>query len=181
MCFRTAVVLAALVLTVGPTYAAKIRIDHDASFDFTRVETFAWHEAEDTSVDGRDPLAHDRLVAMIRGHFLDSGLQEVESEPDVWITYRSITDLQLQTGAAGPAGGWYWRGGGLDETTVGDLQSNVGTLMIDVYDGSERRMIWRGTATKVLPDDPQKGYRKADAAIAKLVKKWGRLVRGLDD
>lgn len=180
MKIRIAPFLAVAALSFGWSHAAKIETDHDASVDFTRIETFAWHEAEDTSVEGRDPLAHDRLVAMIRGHFRDSGLREVESEPDVWITYRSITDVQQQVGAAGPSGGWYWRGGGLDRTSSGDLQYSVGTLMIDVYDATERRMIWRGTASKVLPDDPQKGYRKADSAIAKLVKKWRRLVLGAD-
>jgi hypothetical protein len=46
----------------------------------------------------------------------------------------------------------------------------VGTLVVDLFDTSTKRVIWRGWATDVLPDNPSKETKKLDKEIEKLFK-----------
>ena len=62
-------------------------------------------------------------------------------------------------------------GGWASATTTVDTY-NVGTLVSDIWDAETKKAVWRGVASSVVPDDPQKGIKKIDAALDKLVKKW---------
>jgi hypothetical protein len=55
----------------------------------------------------------------------------------------------------------------------------VGTLVVDVFDGQNKKLIWRGTATDVLSDKPEKNEKKLETEVAGLsctaANWWGRL------
>jgi hypothetical protein len=54
--------------------------------------------------------------------------------------------------------GWRrgWGGGGFGQTTTTVEQIPVGTLVIDMYDGSSKRLVWRGMSTDTLSSKPKK-------------------------
>jgi hypothetical protein len=61
-------------------------------------------------------------------------------------------------------------GWGAANETVNTL--TVGTLVIDIWDAEAKRAVWRGIANGVVPSTPEKGLKKIDAALDKLVEKW---------
>ena len=63
-------------------------------------------------------------------------------------------------------GGWMWGGFG-DETT--EIENyTVGTLVVDIFDNSTKKLIWRGSASDVLSDKPEKNMGKLDKAVDKM-------------
>ena len=48
----------------------------------------------------------------------------------------------------------------------------AGTLVVDLFDSRTRKLIWRGKATDILPEDPKKTTKKLTKDIEKLFKKF---------
>jgi len=87
----------------------------------------------------------------------------------------------LSTGGVRLAGargwGWGWRGwGGAGWQTATVSNIPIGTLIVDLVDPSEKRLVWRGVATeyvdKILKMDPEEKTKAANEAMAKLFKEY---------
>lgn len=75
----------------------------------------------------------------------------------------------------GPWGGWGGLGGWDGGTVTGQTSTiPIGMLLIDLYDPAQKRLIWRGDASKTidLKKDPDKNYKNLQKAMAKLFKNY---------
>ena len=187
MKFRVFVV-AALLLMAAPAFAQKVYIDYDEDYDFDSPETFTWAKTSETSVEDANPLMHSRIVNAIE-HYLTMGqLREVESDPDLYVTYHTSTkeNLSLNTTSFGYGypGGWYGGGyggyyggyGGMGSSSTTVSSYETGTLVVDAWDPKTEKLVWRGTATNMtVADNPDKMMKRIDKALSKIVKKWQNL------
>jgi hypothetical protein len=102
------------------------------------------------------------------------GWTRVPGGGDASITAYGSTRSQktLETWYTGFGGGWRWRGfgDGLATTTVENTP--VGTLMVDIFDSSTQKLIWRGIASDTLSGKPEKDEKKMDKAVAEMFKKF---------
>jgi hypothetical protein len=48
----------------------------------------------------------------------------------------------------------------------------IGTLDVDLFDDRPKKLIWRGKATDILPEDPKKTTKRLSKDIEKLFKKF---------
>jgi hypothetical protein len=48
----------------------------------------------------------------------------------------------------------------------------IGTLVVDLFDDRPKKLIWRGKATDILPEDPKKTTKRLSKDIEKLFKKF---------
>jgi hypothetical protein len=46
-----------------------------------------------------------------------------------------------------------------------------GTLVIDLFEKNSKKLMWRGTATDTISDDPKKNAEKIQKATEKMFKK----------
>jgi hypothetical protein len=76
------------------------------------------------------------------------------------------------TTGPGWGGGYYWAGVGWGNASNTVTTYTVGTLVIDIWDARARRLVWRGIANGVVPASPERGLKKIDAALDRLVEKW---------
>ena len=179
--------LAALV-AAGPLFAAakptptpeKVYIDYDRKASLVRYKTYAIEEpSSDVSLEQRAPIAHRHLLKAIKKR-IDAGgrLTETATAPDVYVTYRVAnteeTDMTTTEYATGPGwgGGYYWSGIGWGAASETVTSYSVGTLVIDIWDAESKRAVWRGIVDGVVPSTPERGLKKIDAALDKLVEKW---------
>ena len=111
-----ALVLVALALTAVPAFGQKIYIDYDKDYDSSHIKTFAWRATEDSSVAAANPLLHSRILNGIEHYITMNGTLEVESDPDVWVTYHanSREEVVFNTSSYGYGypGGWHGGYGG---------------------------------------------------------------------
>ena len=47
-----------------------------------------------------------------------------------------------------------------------------GTLVVDMFDASTKKLVWRGTAEGALSTKPEENYPKVEKIIARLFKKF---------
>jgi len=181
MRLRSGTTLLALALLASlPAAAAKINIDYDQDFDRGKVKTFQWKETDETSLRTADPLLHSYLVNAIEFHLTERGLREVDADPDVYVTYHTSTkeEVRLDTTTYGYGYGGGWRrwgyvGAPMGTTTVTSYER--GTLVIDIWDARTNLIVWRGSATDILPETSTKMKKAIDKWLKKMIYTWDKL------
>lgn len=178
-----AIVTVALLLTAMPASAQKIFVEHDTGYDTDGIETFSWSKTLETSAEASHPLLHSHIVNSIEHYLSMGGIREVESDPDVFVTYHTSTQdslfLNINNFGYGYPGGWgysgyYGYGYGMATATVSSFES--GTLVVDAWDAGTEKMVWRGIATNItVYENPDKMLKKVDVALKKIVKKWQKI------
>lgn len=171
---RWVVAIALVAVAVGCS-GMKINHDWDQQANFSSYQTYVWHES-DPNVKDTDPLAHERFIRAIESQLSAKGFRKVSVNPDVLVTYHAEESEQMSLNTTYMGGGWgygpAWRWGGMGgmataTTTVRNY--NVGTVVLDIWDAKQKRLVWRGTASDTVSDDPQKNASKIIEAAEKLL------------
>jgi len=178
-----------LGLAASPVLAQKVTVDYAHEYDFSKQETFMYVDSEDS--DAENPMMHDRIVSMIKKELKEGGATEVTSNPDIYITYHITTATKTNYtttsfGYGGYHGGWggygrYGYGGygpGMTSSQTTARDYTEGTLIIDAYDASEKKMVWRATGTVTVKDNPEKQAKQVDKILTKIGKKWDKIMAG---
>ncbi|MCU0303886.1 MAG: DUF4136 domain-containing protein [Thermoanaerobaculales bacterium] len=173
----------ALGLAATPALAQKVTIDYAHDFSFADVKTFSYVDNEESKA--QNPMMHDRIVSMIKARLIAGGLTEATADPDVYITYHLTTEEQTtysttSFGYGGYWGGWGGWGYGPSMASSTTMAHNYveGTLIFDLYDAAEKKMVWRGTGTVTVKDAPEKQVKQVESIIEKLGKKWHKIIAG---
>jgi hypothetical protein len=189
---RYIVVLLPLALAAGCSSVQNANIDYARSFDFDGVETFQYVDTEESNIQD-NPLMADRVVSMIKQELREGGLQQVQENPDLYVTYHFISAerKQLSTTSMGMGGyGGYWDDwggyGGYDAFGGPMMGSSVtreysyeeGTLVVDAYDSKEKKLVWRGMGTVTVKDKPEKQVKQVENILEKLGEKWDKILAG---
>lgn len=178
--FKRLPFLIVLALVTTPAFAQKVFVDFDKNADFDSYKTFQFVETGE-DISDTDPLMHARVVEGIRSRLVAGGMQEVESDPDLHVTYHAAEKEETRLNTSnfgygyGPGWGWdpYWGGGyGMGSSTTQVVNYSVGTLLIDAWDANTKNLVWRGSITATVSDNPKKDEKKIDKGLDKLVKEW---------
>jgi len=177
-----ALVLSTLALSAQ---AQKPQIQWNSKYAFDGVETFAWQDTPDTSLEEQNPFMHSLIKNTIEAELATSGLTEVEANPDVWVNYHAstTTEVQLRTdsygysiGGYGMAGwGYYGMAAGPVSSTTRAVEYTKGTLVVDIWDAASKELVWRGMVTDTLPDNVQKAEKLVVRAIGKMADQGRKL------
>ncbi len=153
----------------------KTSVDYDREADFSQVTSFSWTGQRNPEIND---LVHNRVLDALRSQLKAKGLSEVDSNPDVFVTYygddneRTVIDTNHY--GYGYGGGWGWGAGGMgmagSTTTVRTYQE--GTIVVDIYGAGDKQLIWRGTVTGTISDDPKKNEKNINKGIAKMFEKY---------
>lgn len=158
-----------LLLASACVVFATIKTDYSHSVDFGHYKTYSW-----IKVSVQDPLWEDRITRAIDSQLSAKGWTRVPDGGDAAVAaYGSSHDEKtLQTWYDGFVGGWLWNGfgDGLATTTV--ERTPVGTLMVDIFDSSTKKLIWRGLASDTLSGKPDKDEKKMDKAVSEMFKNF---------
>ena len=173
-----------LGLAATPAMAQKVTVDYSHSFDFKAVKTFQYVNTEDSNIKGNSIMA-DRVASMIKKELREGGLTEVQSDPDIYVTYHYTSQDRKGYSTTNFGYGGYWddwygwgMGPGMGTSTTREYTYTEGTLIIDAYDAQEKKMVWRGSGTVTVKAKPDKQIRQVDNILTKLGKKWDRILAG---
>lgn len=173
-------ILFVLPFVLIPAYAQKITIDYAHEFDFSKVKTFKYVETKDTNA--KDQLMNDRIKNAITKELKEGGLQEVDSDADLFVTYHLTAkeNTVLNTTSMGYGGwgrGWGGWGGSIGTSTTTASTYTEGTLILDAYEPGEKKMVWRGTGTVTLKQKPEKISKQIDNILTKMGQRWDKILR----
>jgi hypothetical protein len=161
---------AALILVFSAVALAQsVYVDYNHNVDFTKFKTYAWGQSQNPNAI-QDSILMQTAQQSIDSQLTAKGLQKVEESqnPDLIVVTSSGMKQQTSYNAWG-TGGWRWGGG---TTTVTPETTNVGTLVVDIYDANGKKMIWRGISQGTLSKKGEKNEKELNKAIEKMFKKY---------
>jgi hypothetical protein len=159
-----AMFFAVLLAATTAAFSREIKTDYDHHANFAEYKTYSW-----AKVEMPDPLWNDRVKEAVDRQLAAKGWTEVANGGDVSIVAVGTTHERptLQTFYDGFDG---WRWGGFQDaiatTTVETYQ--VGTLVIDMFDGRTKKLIWRGSASDTVSNKPDKNIKDLDKSVKAL-------------
>ena len=165
---RMSALVGITLLFAAASFAQQVKTDYDRSADFGQYQTYSWEK-----VQTRDPLMVGRIETAVNADLASKGWKQVQSGGDVSIIAIEITQNQqtLNTFYDGFGGGWGWRGwggGGFGEATTTTDVYQVGTLVVDLFDGKTKKLIWRGSSSETLSNNSEKNIKNLDKAVQKM-------------
>ncbi len=149
--------------------AENVYVDYNHAIDFSKFKTYAWGQGPNPNAI-QDSILLQTAQSDVNSQLALKGLQMVQESqnPDVVVVMSSGMKQQTSYNAWG-TGGWRW-GGGMASVTP--ETSDVGTLVIDVYDANGKQMIWRGISQDTLSTKGAKNEKAMNKAIEKMFKQY---------
>jgi hypothetical protein len=170
---RSAIRLATLVFAlVGAASvafaAAQVKTDYDQSVDFAPIKTFSIK----IGTGWGNEIGEKRVLGEVTKAITGRGWTEAEAgSADVEAILHGATSTKrsLDTFYTGYGGyGWGGWAGGMGTATTTEHVYNIGTLVVDIFDGKSKQLIWRGTATDYISDKAEKNQKTLQSALKKL-------------
>ena len=160
---RLVLSLAVLLFTAVAVWAANISTDYNHNTNFAQYKTYSWG-----AVKTPDSLWDDRVKNAVNNELAARGWTLVPSGGEVVVAARDAihNQQQLDTFYDGFGGGWRWGGFGMSTTTVDTYK--VGTLIVDMFDATNKNLIWRGAASDTLSGNSDKNIKNLDKNVHKM-------------
>ena len=167
---RLFLALAFCFLISASALAQKTNVDWDRATNFSQFHTYAWQKSPHPARG----LWDQRVIDGVNQQLQAKGLQEVQSDPDLWVVYTShIQDQKQVVGTGynyGPGWGWgpWW--GGPTTTTYNTYITRQGTLVVELSNAKTHELEWRGSVTDTINDNSNKNINTLNKGITKLFK-----------
>jgi hypothetical protein len=159
-------ILAAALMGTATAFAGNVQTDYNHTANFSQYQTYSWGKVKTT-----DPFFVTRVQNAVNQQLQAKGwkLAPTGGSVTVFATDNVHDQQEIQTMYDGLGGGWGpGLGSGLATTTTTD--HNVGNLVIDLFDGSSKQIVWRGLATENLSSNDARNTKQLDEDIAKMFK-----------
>jgi hypothetical protein len=173
-CSQIALAISGALLSICSVSAQQVKTDYDHSANFSQYKTYSW-----VQVKTSNSLWDGRVKADVNSALVAKGLSEVPTGGDLAVVAsRTSQDQQtLNTFYDGSGGGGYgWRGfgrggfggGGFGESTTTTETYKVGTLIVDLFDGKTKSLLWRGSASGDLSGNSNNNIKNLDKETEKM-------------
>jgi len=163
-------IAAATLLLPSVAHAQKVTVDFDPAAQFGKFKTYSWT----TGTPSPNPLGEDRIHAAVEQALGAEGFTKATGTPDIMISTHVLTKEEKEVISTGYGyGPGYYRWGGGMGTSTASVQTYVkGTLVLDFYDTSTKKLAWRGVASDTVSDNPEKNSKKVTNALTKMMKQY---------
>jgi hypothetical protein len=165
--------LLAMLLLVGCSSGLTVNHDYDQQVDFAGYNSFQWVPSKNSS----NSLLESRIEAAVVSELTrKKGLLQLTDNPDLYVIYHAGAEdkVDIQSygygyGAGRYGGAYGWGGGG-----ISTYNYTEGTLIIDMIDASTKQLVWRGSATGVLDENPspEKVTQNVNNAVAAILAQY---------
>jgi len=125
--------------------------DYDPGFDFSKLKTYGFIPIPADA--GIDQLSANKLDAAIKNELSAKGYTVAEN-PDFGIAIMFSQQTKTNIQSYGYGYGAWGRPGMYGTGGVDVSQYQQGTLIIDVIDMTNQKLVWRGIGTGVLSESP---------------------------
>jgi len=180
------------IIFLGACSSIKVTSDYDKEANFTKYKTFEYYGWTEESDKILNRFQKERIEKAFGEEFLKRGLKYVKDGGDMVVSLYIVVDKKTSTtaytnhyggygGGYGYGGaGWYGGygmgyggmgyGGGSSSTTYSENDYLEGTLVVDVFDKAEKKMIWQSVGQKTIEENPEKADRNTPKVAAAIMK-----------
>lgn len=173
------------IFFLGACSSITVTSDYDKEADFSKYKTFeyyGWAEESDKILNRFDK---ERIETAFGDEFRKRGLEYVKGNGDMVVSLYIVVDQKTSTtaytnhynmGGYGYGPGWGWYGGyggmgmGTSSTTYSEQDYLVGTLVVDVFDKAEKKLVWQSVGQKTVDENPNSRDRNSAKVAAAIMK-----------
>ena len=159
-----------------------VNVDYDKATNFQGLKTFTLMPTPETKTgDERldSPLVDKRIRNAIVTVLTQRGYREVNQNPDFAVAYQLGVRQEVDSSRASMTigvGGFYPRSAiGMTYGYPGYIESyERGILTIDILQGSDKKLIWRGSSGRRLYDGrtPEKSEKEVKSVVQEIIDKF---------
>lgn len=171
---RLGMLMSIVLLAAAAAHAQDVNYNAMPGADFSKYKTYKWVKIEGATAP--DQITDEQIKAAIDQQLTTKGLTKVDTDnPDLFVGYQIAVNQEKQWNTYGTGMGYGypgWYGGGVGTVTSETI--HVGTLGLDMYDVGQKKLVWRGSATKTLDPKakPEKRQKNIGKAVTKLLKNY---------
>ena len=155
-----------LAMTAMGCVAQDVRYNFASGEDFSKYHTYKWVQLEGSSKINQ--MAEDQLKSAVDAEMAKKGVSKTDSEnADLLLGYQAgvgqekqFTSYNTDWGYGPGWGGRYYGGMGGGMTTGQTSTIYVGQVTLDMYDPAQKKLVWRGIASKRLTPKPSLKNRR---------------------
>jgi hypothetical protein len=127
---------------------SRVKTGYDKLTDFSQYKTYSW-----IAKATRNAWTV-RIMKHVDAQLAAKGWTKVQAGGDVVVAaFGRVNDKEtLQSFYTGADGDFKWQG--LPDGTEKVDNTDVGTLLVDVFDGKSKKLIWRSSATETFSGKP---------------------------
>ncbi len=157
------------LLACAMTLAQDVTTNAMPGADFTKYHTYKW-----VPIDGAvqpNQIVDAQIKQSVDSQLAAKGLTKTDGDKaDLLIGYQISIQQEKQWNAYG-TGGMRW-GGGMASAQQSTI--STGTLVLDMYDPSNKQLVWTGRVSKTLDPSADQGKKQKnlDKAMQKLLKNF---------
>jgi hypothetical protein len=148
-----------ILLLLSGCSTMKVAADFSQAADFSNFRTFQFKESDMTMAE-INPFVHQRIVDAIKREMVAQSFTEVDSNPDVYITYYSKLSEQfvINTTSSGYTHGQRWH--------------QLRSLVIDMWDAGQQQLVRRGTVSDAISESPEENTELIIHGVSKVFEKY---------
>lgn len=175
-----------LVIGAGCGSSISITTDYDKSMDFSVIKTFGFLKWNEESASLVNDIDQRRLENAVASELEKRGMKRVDGLGDSMIGFHVV--IENKTGTTSYTDyyggmGYYGRGsgfgygygypyGGASTTTTQTYNYTVGTVIIDQYESSTKKLMWEGVAQGEITGDRKNREENIKADITRMYKEY---------
>jgi hypothetical protein len=164
----------------------QVMSDYDKTVDFSQYKTYSYYGWAKNSDKLMNELDKKRIEKAFADEFNKRGLHFVQEGGDLVVSLYIVTEQKQQTTATtttmggrgyygggyyGYGPGWGW-GSGMSTTSYHTYDYTEGTLICDVFDAKEKKLIWEGIGKGTIDDNPSNRDVTIPKAITKIMAQY---------
>lgn len=155
--------------------------DYEQSYNFSALKTFAWKPDEKKEYGVKDNELVDKRIraAIVNQLSAKSYILDESVTPDFFISYHLTIEQKITS--SGVSGGLslgrssYGRYGGVGISSGSQVRAyDQGTLLIDITEPLEEKLIWRGISTQTVSEhsSPDESTAVINETVVKILNQF---------
>lgn len=170
----------AFVLVAAVALGQDVSYNYDQQADFGKYKSYKWVEVK--GGEQVDQLLMQQIRDAFDKNLATKGLTKATGDTaDLFVAVQVAVSQEKQMttwdtgygmgpGWGGRWSGRYYGGGGMSTSTTSTIY--VGSVALDMYDAADKKLVWRGIASKQVDTKakPEKRVKNLDKGTAKMLK-----------
>lgn len=156
----------------------RVESDFDPQAGFSDLRTYSWMEepaqpgAAARSVRPTSDLVKRRIERAVDAELARKGYQRTSTNPDFKVGMLTIVDEKVDVDYINRYYGYRRTTFVVQEAVVSEYLQ--GTLVLDIVDAKKNELIWRGSASGALPDNPtpERVEKTVNEAVAQIMERF---------
>lgn len=152
--------------------AEDVTTDYDHSFNFSEIHTFATKIGNSWG----NPLSEQQARDAVSKTLVQRGWQPADdTTADALVVIHGATQTNKSLNTFYRGGGYsgyawsVWRDG---TATTSESEYRFGTLVIDIFDAKDKKLVFRGVGQGEISEKPEKNEEKLKKGVEKMFKKF---------